>query len=192
MDRGRRREIPVSPSHGCCFRSRRRVLIGDASPVAPRPAGPAGCCPQNRRRGHSKRSCVGAPAVSLWVRNDAMDQSRFRQRYGKAAMSGLAFALTATIAACDASGPGALIGGGGGFFGAVAADEPQAAQTGRDIINGGGSAVDAAVAMYFVLAVTLPSSASLGSNGVCLVNSYSKRAIEAIAFPSRSEEHTSE
>ena len=70
-----------------------------------------------------------------------------------------------------------------GSFAAVAADESRAAEVGRDVLTAGGNAIDAAVAMYFAQAVTLPSASGLGAAGVCIVHSYSKRVAEMFAFP---------
>lgn len=68
-------------------------------------------------------------------------------------------------------------------FSAVAADESRAAEIGRDILQAGGSATDAAVAMYFALAVTLPSAAGLGASGACIVHDDKTKAAEAFVFP---------
>ncbi len=55
-----------------------------------------------------------------------------------------------------------------GFAGLVAGDEPRAVTVGRDILGNGGAAADAAVAMYFVMTVTMPSRAGLAGGGVCV------------------------
>lgn len=68
-------------------------------------------------------------------------------------------------------------------FAAVAADESRATEIGRDALLGGGNATDAAVAMYFAMAVTLPSAASLGASGVCVVQDSKTKAGMVYAFP---------
>ncbi len=72
-----------------------------------------------------------------------------------------------------------------GFLGGVAVDEPRAALIGRDILSAGGSAADAAVAVYFALSVTMPSTASLGGGGVCVVFDPEKQAVEMLDFLAR-------
>ncbi len=72
---------------------------------------------------------------------------------------------------------------GGVVFAAVSADESRAAEVGRDVLLGGGNATDAAVAMYFAMAVTLPSAAGLGASGACVVHDAKTSAGEVFAFP---------
>jgi len=73
-----------------------------------------------------------------------------------------------------------------GFIGGIIADEPQAALIGQDILSVGGSAVDAVVASYFAMAVTLPSQASLGGGGVCVVSDNKTGEVQALDFLARS------
>jgi gamma-glutamyltranspeptidase/glutathione hydrolase len=69
-----------------------------------------------------------------------------------------------------------------GSFAAVSADESRAAEIGRDILVNGGNATDAVAAMYFAMAVTLPSAASLGSSGACIVHDDKTKSAEAFVF----------
>ncbi len=71
------------------------------------------------------------------------------------------------------------------FAGGAVADEPQAARVGHAILENGGTAADAAAAMYFALAVTLPNSAGLGGGGMCVVYDPVVNRTEALDFAAR-------
>jgi gamma-glutamyltranspeptidase/glutathione hydrolase len=90
--------------------------------------------------------------------------------------------LLAAILALAGCGGTSLFGGSENFPGAVVADEPRAALVGRDILAQGGSAADAAVAAYFAMSVTLPTSAGLGGGGVCVGYDPGRKRFEAIEF----------
>jgi gamma-glutamyltranspeptidase/glutathione hydrolase len=101
--------------------------------------------------------------------------------------SGAALLLCSSVLlACSPRGPEVgTVGHVKGFLGGAAADEPRAALIARDVLSAGGGAVDAAVALYFTLAVTLPSSASLGGGGACVVFDKKSKTIEALDFLAR-------
>lgn len=72
-------------------------------------------------------------------------------------------------------------------FGYAVADEPQAALVGREVLNAGGNAADAAAAIGFALAVTLPSRAGLGGGGACIISvpdsGNNARPVTVLSFP---------
>lgn len=114
-------------------------------------------------------------------------------RRGRAAW--LAGAAALLLGGCETlAGLNPFGGGGGGpqpgnpgfvrgFLGGVAAEDPAAAVAARNVLSAGGTAVDAAVAAGFTMAVTLPSRVGLGGGGACLVFDPDKSGAEAVLFP---------
>ena len=85
-------------------------------------------------------------------------------------IAGLLGLSVTLLTACEAPREPGVIAPVEGFAGLVAADEPRAATIGRDVIGNGGSAADAAVAMYFAMTATLPSRVGIAGGGVCIAH----------------------
>ena len=66
--------------------------------------------------------------------------------------------------------------------GMVVSQKARASEIGLDILKKGGDAVDAAVAVGFALAVTLPQAGNLGGGGFMLTYNAQTRQTEAIDF----------
>jgi len=81
------------------------------------------------------------------------------------------------------SGPSGSSGAGASAL--VVGDEPFAVRVGASILSQGGSAADAATAMYFALAVTYPVAAGLGGGGICLVHDAQAARTEEFDFLAR-------
>lgn len=98
----------------------------------------------------------------------------------------LAILGTALVAGCEPAAP--PIGTQGhvtGYFGGAAGDEPNAVLAARDVLSAGGTAGDAATAYAFTLATTLPSRASLGGGGVCVLHIPKPFSTEMLDFMPR-------
>jgi gamma-glutamyltranspeptidase/glutathione hydrolase len=112
---------------------------------------------------------------------------------------GVLLALTLTCSACDtvSNVTDKMLGSSGppegqpgyvqGFLGGAVSDEPRATLVAREVLSAGGSAADAAAALGFALAVTLPSRAGLGGGGACVAYAADKKSVnggvpEAVIF----------
>jgi gamma-glutamyltranspeptidase/glutathione hydrolase len=75
--------------------------------------------------------------------------------------------------------------GGAGARALVVGDEPYAVKVGAQVLSQGGSAADAATAMYFALSVTYPVAAGLGGGGICIARDLAKNQTEEFDFLAR-------
>ncbi len=74
-------------------------------------------------------------------------------------------------------------------IGLAVGDEPFAVEAGASVLRNGGSAADAATAMYFALSVTYPVAAGIGGGGICLVHDAARQRDEEIDFLPRDAAH---
>ena len=96
---------------------------------------------------------------------------------------GAAIVFAVLLAACGGGSSGR--GSAPPQFGGISSDEPRATLAAREILQLRGAAADAAVALYFTLAVTMPSTAGLGGGGACLVYEPRFNRVEAFDFATR-------
>jgi gamma-glutamyltranspeptidase/glutathione hydrolase len=102
-----------------------------------------------------------------------MDSSQARST-SSGSSSGSGLSLGRLFGPSDSAGAGYAVG-----------DEPYAVKAGAAVLAQGGSAADAATAMYFTLAVTYPVSAGLGGGGLCVVYDAASGRSRAIDFLAR-------
>jgi gamma-glutamyltranspeptidase / glutathione hydrolase len=69
--------------------------------------------------------------------------------------------------------------------GYVVGDEPYAVRAGAAVLGQGGSAADAASAMYFALSATYPVAAGIGGGGLCVVHDQASGRTETFNFLAR-------
>lgn len=91
---------------------------------------------------------------------------------GLVLLAGCSMDVGSTFGFGGSAKPGALVVG----------DEPNAVKAGALILTQGGSAADAATAMYFTMAATYPQAAGLGGGGVCIVRDIEKGVAEEFSF----------
>lgn len=72
--------------------------------------------------------------------------------------------------------------------GMVATQEARATQVGVDILKKGGNAIDAAVAVGFALAVTLPRAGNIGGGGFMLIYDNKNKQVKALDYREKAPE----
>jgi gamma-glutamyltranspeptidase/glutathione hydrolase len=110
-----------------------------------------------------------------------------RRRIGERQWRGAfgAAAIAAVVGACDWISPAVPLRFQPDtkvFRGVVASDEPRASLIGESILNGGGTAGDAAAAVALALAVTYPAAAGLGGGGACLAYDPTSNEAQSVDF----------
>lgn len=100
--------------------------------------------------------------VYLWALRIKLDWLRMLVRSASKAVCALALLLSFVLGAAAHDGVTAK-------HGMVVAQEPLAADAGLAVLKTGGNAVDAAVAVGFVLAVTHPTAGNIGGGGFLLL-----------------------
>lgn len=127
-----------------------------------------------------KRICSRATVTHC---PDAIER---RYRWGRRQSALATILAVLSLSACGSSTNSGVqegtIGFVPGFIGGAVAEEPRAVLAARDILSAGGTAADAAVALYFTLAVTKPAQAGLGGGGVCVLYSWRGKQAESLDF----------
>jgi gamma-glutamyltranspeptidase/glutathione hydrolase len=113
-------------------------------------------------------------------------KNRTRNRQWRVRLIALFAIPGLVVSAC--SGPDVPVGQIGsvkGALGGVTSDEPRATLVAQDILSAGGTAADAAAALYFTLAATYPVAASLGGGGECIVYDVKTNKLENLQFQNK-------
>ncbi|MGA3302237.1 MAG: gamma-glutamyltransferase [Methylovirgula sp.] len=112
----------------------------------------------------------------------------------KSAFALAVFCCFAPLPHSEASGPAPSItlAPASALHGMVATQERQATEIGVDVLRRGGNAVDAAVAVGFALAVTLPEAGNLGGGGFMLVHLAKQNKTIAIDYRETAPADTSQ
>jgi gamma-glutamyltranspeptidase / glutathione hydrolase len=114
-------------------------------------------------------------------------------RQWRGVQKAVTFGIIAGLSGCVGNEvPLGTIGNVDGPLGGAVADEPRATIIAQDVLSAGGSAADAATAIYFTMAVTYPVAASLGGGGECVIFDPKEGHFDNIVFPNISPKNGGE